>query len=135
MGTVQIVLGILLLVSAVFLVVAVLMQNGKSHGLSGAISGGAETFFGKQKGSTIEKRLSKLTTIVAIIFVVIVLVMYIMQDQTDFDKLYNDYLASTTTSAGTTSDTTGTTSDTTSATESGNSSETTGAPAETTAAE
>ena len=137
MSTVQIVLGILLLVSAVFLVVAVLMQNGKSHGLSGAISGGAETFFGKQKGSTIEKRLSKLTTVVAIIFVIIVLVMYIMQDQTDFDKLYNDYLASSTTAAGTTgaSDTTGTTSDTTTAADSGNSSETTGTSEVTTAAE
>lgn len=83
MDSVQIVLGILLLVSAVFLVVAVLMQNGSKHGLSGAISGGAETYFGKQKGSTIEKRLSKLTIVVAIIFVVIVLVMYVMQDQYD----------------------------------------------------
>lgn len=100
MDSVQIVLGILLLVSAVFLVVAVLMQNGSKHGLSGAISGGAETYFGKQKGSTIEKRLSKLTIVVAIIFVVIVLVMYVIQDQVDLAGSVN----AGTTAAETTAD-------------------------------
>lgn len=90
--TLNIVFGVLILVGAVFLVIAVLMQNGKSHGLSGAISGGAETFFGKQKGSTIEKKLSKLTTIVAIIFVLVVLVSYVLQDQTDYDALYKEYM-------------------------------------------
>ena len=104
MTTVQIVLGIILLISAIFLIVAVLMQNGKSHGLSGAISGGAETFFGKQKGGTIEKQLSKITTVVAIIFVVIVLVVYVIQDDTDFDKLAQDYYASQTTDAADTTD-------------------------------
>ncbi len=81
MNTVQIVLGILLLVSAIFLIVAVLMQDSKKHGLSGAISGGAETYFGKQKGSTVSKRLSKLTLVIAIVFVVITLVLYVIQDQ------------------------------------------------------
>ena len=104
MDTIQIVLGILLLVSAVFLIVAVLMQNGKSHGLSGAISGGAETFFGKQKGSTIEKRLSKLTTIVAIVFVIIVLAFFIRQNQIDYTKLSNQTTAATTTTAASTGD-------------------------------
>ena len=93
MTTAMIVLGIILLLIALFLIVAVLMQNGKTHGLSGAIAGGAETFFGKQKGGTIEKKLSKITTVVAIIFVVVVLVVYIIQDQTDFDALANEYLA------------------------------------------
>ena len=93
MTTAMIVLGIILLLIALFLIVAVLMQNGKSHGLSGAIAGGAETFFGKQKGGTIEKKLSKITTVVAVIFVVVVLVVYIIQDQTDFDALANEYLA------------------------------------------
>lgn len=92
MGTLDIVFGVLLLIAALFLIIAVLMQNGKSHGLSGAISGGAETFFGKQKGSTIERKLSKLTTIVAIIFVVIVLLVYVLQDQTDYDKMYESYM-------------------------------------------
>jgi preprotein translocase subunit SecG len=79
----QIAIGILLIIAAVFLVVAVLMQSGKSHNLSGTIAGGAETFFGKAKGSTIDKKLAKLTTIVAIVFVVLVLVSYLMQDTVD----------------------------------------------------
>ena len=76
----EIVLGILLVVLAAVVVAFVLMQSGKSHNLSGAIAGGAETFFGKTKGSTLDKKLSKLTTIVAIVFVVLVLVSYLIQD-------------------------------------------------------
>lgn len=77
----QIAIGIILIVAAVFLVGAVLMQSGKANNrLSGAIAGGAETFFGKTKGSTIDKKLSKATTIVAIVFVLLVLVSYLMQD-------------------------------------------------------
>ena len=74
------VLGVILLVFALFLIVSVLMQHGKAKNISGAIAGGAETFFGKTKGSTIDKMLSKITTVVAIIFVIIVVVVYIMQD-------------------------------------------------------
>ena len=79
----EIAIGILLILAAIFLVVAVLMQSGKSHNLSGTIAGGAETFFGKSKATTIDKKLSKLTTIVAIVFVVLVLVSYFMQDTVD----------------------------------------------------
>lgn len=79
----QIVIGVLLIITAVFLVVAVLMQQGKSHNLSGAIAGGAETFFGKEKGSTMNNKLSKLTTVVAIVFALLVLVSYFMQDTVD----------------------------------------------------
>ena len=43
----KIAIGIVLILAAIFLVVAVLMQSGKSHNLSGTIAGGAETFFGK----------------------------------------------------------------------------------------
>ena len=74
------VLGVILLVFALFLIVAVLMQHGRAKNISGAIAGGAETFFGKTKGSTIDKMLSKITTIVAVIFVIIVVVVYVMQD-------------------------------------------------------
>lgn len=63
---------------AVFLVIAVLMQSGKDSHLSGTIAGGAETFFGKTKGKTIDRVLSKVTTIVSIIFVVLVLVVYVL---------------------------------------------------------
>ncbi len=85
----QIAIGIILIIAAVFLIVAVLMQHGKSHNLSGTIAGGAETFFGKTKGSTMDKKLSKLTTIVAVIFCVLVLVSYLAQDTTDFSAMLN----------------------------------------------
>lgn len=82
----QIAIGILLIISALFLIVAVLMQQGKSHNLSGAIAGGAETFFGKEKGSTINNKLSKLTTVVAIVFALLVLVSYFLQDTVDLSS-------------------------------------------------
>ena len=73
----MLILGILLLVMAIFLIVAVLMQSGKSKRLSGTIAGGAETFFGKAKGRTIDSLLSKITTVVAILFVLVVIIVYI----------------------------------------------------------
>ena len=79
MSTLSIVVGILLLVLALFLIVAVLMQQGKSHNLSGAIAGGAETFFGKSKAQSMNKKLSLVTSIVAVVFVVVVLVLTIIQ--------------------------------------------------------
>jgi preprotein translocase subunit SecG len=80
----------LLIVSGLFLVVAVLLQNGKSHGLSGAISGGAETFFGKERGSKIDKALGKLTTIVGIVFVIMVLAVYVIQPDAPKQDAGND---------------------------------------------
>lgn len=88
--TVEIVLGIILLICAIFLVVAVLMQQGKQKGLSGSISGGADTFFGKNKGKSDEKKLSMLTTIVAIVFVVIVVAMYAIQPDINFNATIPD---------------------------------------------
>lgn len=70
-------LGILLLVMSIFLTIAVLMQSGKSKRLSGTIAGGAETFFGKAKGRTIDSLLSKITTVVAILFVLVVIIVYV----------------------------------------------------------
>lgn len=90
----QIALGIILLVAALFLIIAVLLQNGKSKGLSGSITGGAETFFGKNKGKTIDKKLSVITTVVAIVFVVITLVVFVAQDYVDIQKQANDYWSS-----------------------------------------
>ena len=80
MTPLNIVLSILLLLSAVFLVIAVLMQSGKDKGM-GAIGGGSsETYFGKNKGKSSDKKLSLITTIVAIVFAVIALFTFIIQD-------------------------------------------------------
>lgn len=90
MSTLIIVFGIILLVAALFLIVAVLMQQGKSHNLSGTIAGGAETFFGKEKATAANKALSIATSIIAIIFVIIVLGFYITQATDDYASL-GDY--------------------------------------------
>lgn len=74
----ELTLGIILLVLAVALVVLVLMQSGKEKNLSGSIAGGAETFFGKSKGSDISKKLSVITTVLAIVFVLLVIAMYLL---------------------------------------------------------
>lgn len=76
MGTLEIVMGIILLVFAVFLIVAVLLQSAKDKRLSGAIAGGAESFLGKDRGSRLDKLLNIITPIVAGIFAVLVIVMY-----------------------------------------------------------
>ena len=69
----------LLLISGLFLVVAVLLQQGKSKGgLSGTIVGGAETFYGKDKTMQRDRFLSRLTTIAAIVFAILVLVVYVV---------------------------------------------------------
>jgi len=68
---------ILLLVISVGLIAAVLLQSGRSAGLSGAISGGAETFFGKKKG--VDDFLSRLTVILAVLFMALAIVMAYLQ--------------------------------------------------------
>lgn len=74
----EIALGIIVLILAVFLTAAVLMQSGKDKNLSGAIAGGADTFFSKAKANTWDRVLSKATLVVAIVFTVLVVVMYLV---------------------------------------------------------
>lgn len=73
-----ILLGILLL-SAAFLIFAVLLQKSQEDGLSGAIAGSSQTFFGKDGGDRKERSLKKWTMIVGVIFAVAVLLVYIIQ--------------------------------------------------------
>ena len=77
MTALEITLGIILLVMAVFLMIAVIMQSGKDK-KSGVISGGAETFFGKSNVTTADKILNRLTIAVSIVFALIVVIMYII---------------------------------------------------------
>lgn len=74
----EITFGIILMVLAVILIVAVLLQSGKEKGLSGTLVGGADTFFGKNKGNTWDRVLSKLTTALSIVFAIATVVMYIV---------------------------------------------------------
>ena len=70
MTTLKVVLTVLHLIIAFGLMAVVLFQSSKSEGLSGSIAGGAETFFGKNKGKTMDGVLAKFTVILAILFVI-----------------------------------------------------------------
>lgn len=61
------------------LIASVLLQPGKSAGLSGSIAGGAEQLFGKKKGSRYEELASKATTISAVLFMVLSLLLLFLQ--------------------------------------------------------
>lgn len=73
MSTAQLVISIILAICCVILIAVVLLQQGARQGLSGAIAGGAETFFGKSKARGMQATLAKLTTITAIVFAVAVI--------------------------------------------------------------
>ena len=74
----EIIFGIIIMILATFLVLAVLFQSGKEKGLSGSIVGSGETNFGKSKKAKKDAMLSTATTILSIIFAVLTVVMYII---------------------------------------------------------
>ncbi|MEI5907688.1 preprotein translocase subunit SecG [Bacillus spongiae] len=61
----------LLVIDCIALIAVVLLQSGKSAGLSGAISGGAEQLFGKQKARGIDLVLHRVTTVLSVLFFVL----------------------------------------------------------------
>ena len=79
MEILEIVLLVLLLVSAAFIVVAVVLQKSNEDGLSGTIAGGSETFYGKDKSAGADRALYKWTLVAAIVFAIAVLLVFIIQ--------------------------------------------------------
>ena len=76
MSALNIVLTILQGLSGLALTVIVLMQSGKSAGLSGSISGGADTFLSKGKAKTLDAKLARWTKWFALAFVLLTLVLH-----------------------------------------------------------
>lgn len=74
MGALRIVLTIIFILVCVALATIVLLQEGKSAGL-GAISGAAETYWGKNKGRSMEGKLVKITRYLAIAFIVLAVIL------------------------------------------------------------
>ncbi|WP_373228934.1 preprotein translocase subunit SecG [Cohnella sp.] len=70
----DVVLKIILVILSIGLIAVVLLQRGKSAGLSGAISGGAEQLFGKQKARGLDLFLERLTIGLAVGFFILSLV-------------------------------------------------------------
>ena len=79
MSTVTTIFAVLQLLSGVALTTIVLMQSGKSAGLSGAIAGGAENFFGKGKAKTLDAKLARMTKWFALAFVVLTLILNLVK--------------------------------------------------------
>ena len=75
MQVLTVILTVLQLLSGLAVTVVVLMQSGKSAGLSGAISGGAETFLSKGKAKTWDAKLAKATKWFALVFVLLTLIL------------------------------------------------------------
>lgn len=61
-------LTVLLVIVSIVLIVVVLLQSGKFAGLSGAISGGAEQLFGKQKARGLDLILHRMTVVLTVLF-------------------------------------------------------------------
>ena len=72
------VFGAVLILISVIITIVVLMQEGRSQNLSGAITGGADSFVGKSKGRTIEGKLERLTKWLIVVFFVIVLAAFLV---------------------------------------------------------
>ena len=85
MNAVVIIIDIFLILIAAVLILLVLMQEGQSQGL-GAISGGAETFFGKNKAKSLEGKLAKITKIAASVFIVLAIVSTIIVSRYERDE-------------------------------------------------
>ena len=74
MGALRITLTVIFIIVCIALVILVLMQEGKTAGL-GAVSGAAETYWGKNKGRSLESKLVKITTCLAVAFLLLVVIL------------------------------------------------------------
>ena len=74
----MLVLSIIVVAAALFLIAVVLLQSGKSAGLSGAIAGVADTFMAKNKAKSWDAKLAKMTKWVAIGFMIITFVICLL---------------------------------------------------------
>lgn len=78
MSAIEIILTVLQLLSGLAVTLIVLLQSGKSSGLSGVIAGGAETFMSKGKAKTLDAKLAKMTKWFGLAFVLLTLVLTVI---------------------------------------------------------
>ncbi len=75
MAVLRVIVTILYVLICLALVTVVLFQESKTQGLSGSINGVAETYWGKNKGRSMEGALEKGTKILAALFIVLSVVL------------------------------------------------------------
>ena len=74
----KLILTIVQVVLCVAVIAIVMLQSGKSAGLSGAIAGGADTFLSKNKAKSVDAKLAKMTKWVAIVWILLTLILCII---------------------------------------------------------
>ena len=75
MEILRIILTVIFVLDCIGLTVIVLMQEGKQQGLGGAIAGVADTYWGRNKGRSMEGGLVRATTVMAILFFVLAVIL------------------------------------------------------------
>ena len=78
MGVFSYILGSLIIIFALAIIGAILLQEGRRAGISGAISGGADTFLSKNKARSVDAFLARWTKFITIGFFVLVMVVNII---------------------------------------------------------
>lgn len=69
------VLTVVFMIVSFIITVVILLQEGKQAGLTGAISGAAESYWGKNKGRSMEGKLEKITKICVVLFFVLSIIL------------------------------------------------------------
>ena len=77
MTTAQLILSIIYFIIALGLVAIVMLQSGKSAGLS-SVFGGSDTFLSKNKAKSTDARLARMTKWVAVVFMILTLVICLL---------------------------------------------------------
>lgn len=78
MSTISYIFGSIYILLSLIIIAFVLLQQSKSANLPGTISGGADTFFGKNRGRSLDAKLGRLTTILSFVFIVLTIVLNIV---------------------------------------------------------
>ena len=78
LGALKLIITILQLICGLAIIVAVLVQSGKSAGLSGAIGGVADSFLAKNKAKTMDAKLARATKWIGAVFLILTLILLIL---------------------------------------------------------
>ncbi len=93
--------SIVLLISAIVLVVVILIQSNSSKGLSGAIAGGSDTFYGRNKGKSIDKKLMIVTIALTVVFAILSLAVFSLQtNSATIEEWWNNLINNSQSSSG-----------------------------------
>lgn len=78
MSVAEIIVGSLIIIFAIVIIAAILLQEGRRAGINGAISGGADTFLSKNKARSVDAFLARWTKVIAIVFMILVIIAFVL---------------------------------------------------------